>query len=80
MGGEGREEEGGGPSVRERRRISNGLALGAVLAGHVAPGCGVGGREGARCFVCPGSPAAVTRRETGRRKVNLFTAGGPPGE
>ncbi len=33
-----------------------------------------------RHFVYPGSPVSVTRRETGRRKVNLFEVGAPPRE
>lgn len=31
-------------------------------------------------FVYPGSPVPVTRRETGRRKVNIFKTGGAPSE
>jgi len=56
------------------------LPFDAVLAGHFHAGFRVWSLERDRYFVYPGSPVSVTRRETGRRKVNLFTAGGPPGE
>jgi DNA repair exonuclease SbcCD nuclease subunit len=49
-----------------------------ILAGHFhanfdARQLGSGGY-----FVYPGSPVSITRRETGRRRVNLFDVGEPP--
>ncbi len=50
-----------------------------ILAGHFHSGFRVWSIEDeGGCFVYPGSPAAITTREIGRRKVNLFAVGGPP--
>ena len=48
-----------------------------VLAGHFHTNFEVQRYEGGY-FVYPGSPASVTRKETGVRQVNLFEIGEPP--
>lgn len=61
-----------------------GLPCDCILAGHFHAGYRAwtlpreDGRES--WFVYPGSPVSVTRRETGRRKVNLVEPGRPPRE
>ncbi|MEW5785414.1 MAG: metallophosphoesterase [Bacillota bacterium] len=57
-----------------------GLPFDYVLAGHFHTNFTVRTLDRGGYFVYPGSPVSITRRETGRRKVNLFTPGGPPGE
>lgn len=51
-----------------------------VLAGHFHSQFYVWQLENGGYFVYPGSPISITKRETGRRKVNLFEIGGPPKE
>jgi DNA repair exonuclease SbcCD nuclease subunit len=51
-----------------------------VLAGHFHSSFDVRVLEGGGYFVYPGSPVSLSRKETGRRKVNIFEIGGPPGE
>ena len=51
-----------------------------VLAGHFHSKFDVKEIENGRYFVYPGSPVSITRKEVGRRKVNIFEAGGPPNE
>ncbi len=53
------------------------LGFDYVLAGHFHTNFDVFTYEGGY-FVYPGSPVAITRRETGRRGVNLFEVGGDP--
>ena len=77
-------EEGSGRYMPARLAHFNELPCDYILAGHFHTSYRVwtlprqNGRE--RYFVYPGSPASVTRRETGRRLANLFEAGGPPRE
>jgi DNA repair exonuclease SbcCD nuclease subunit len=49
-----------------------------VLAGHFHSNFDVHEFAEDRYFVYPGSPVSITRREIGRRKVNLFETGKPP--
>jgi exonuclease SbcD len=56
------------------------LQVDYVLAGHFHKRFDVWRLEGGGYFVYPGSPVAITRRETGQRKVNLFEVGKPPQE
>lgn len=49
-----------------------------ILAGHFHTHFDVHEIKKEQYFVYPGSPVSVTRRETGRRKVNLFELGEPP--
>lgn len=53
------------------------LGFDYVLAGHFHRSFSVHEYRGG-VFVYPGSPVSVTRRETGRRKVNLFEVGKEP--
>jgi DNA repair protein SbcD/Mre11 len=61
------------------------LPISYVLAGHFHTRFDVrklpqGGLSQGGYFIYPGSPVSITRRETGRRKVNIFEVGKPPGE
>jgi len=56
------------------------LKINYVLAGHFHSSFGVRRLENGGYFVYPGSPISITKRETGRRKVNIFEAGKPPKE
>ena len=56
------------------------LNIDYVLAGHFHSKFSVWELENGGYFVYPGSPMSITRRETGRRKVNIFEIGKPPGE
>ena len=49
-----------------------------VLAGHFHSNFDVRRLESGAYFVYPGSPISITKRETGRRKVNIFEVGKPP--
>jgi len=51
-----------------------------VLAGHFHTNFDIRQLPEGGYFVYPGSPVSITRREIGRRKVNLFTTGEPPAE
>ncbi len=51
-----------------------------ILAGHFHTRFEIWKTENNGYFVYPGSPISITRREKGRRKVNLFEVGSPPNE
>ena len=51
-----------------------------ILAGHFHSKFNTWKLENGGYFVYPGSPISITRKETGRRKVNLFKIGEPPKE
>ncbi|MEM3432473.1 MAG: metallophosphoesterase [Candidatus Bilamarchaeaceae archaeon] len=51
-----------------------------VLAGHFHTKFDVWKLENGGYFVYPGSPISITKRETGRRKINIFEVGKPPQE
>jgi DNA repair protein SbcD/Mre11 len=54
-----------------------------ILAGHFHSNFNVfefRKERGAGYFIYPGSPVSVTKRETGKRKVNIFNTGDSPGE
>ena len=51
-----------------------------VLAGHFHTSFDVHRLKNGGFFVYPGSPISLTKKELGRRKVNLFEIGEPPGE
>ncbi len=55
------------------------LGFDYVLAGHFHTRFQVFSFPGGY-FVYPGSPVSISRRETGRRSVNLFETGQPPGQ
>lgn len=56
------------------------IPLQYVLAGHFHSRYAAWNLPGGGLFIYPGSPAAVTRRETGRRKANLVSTEEPPVE
>lgn len=56
------------------------LNIDYVLAGHFHTNFDVRRLENGGYFVYPGSPISVSKRETGRRKVNIFEVGKPPKE
>jgi DNA repair exonuclease SbcCD nuclease subunit len=56
------------------------LNIDYVLAGHFHSRFDVRKLEKGGYFVYPGSPVSITKRETGRRKVNIFEVGKPPQE
>jgi len=56
------------------------LGLDYVLAGHFHSCFDIRKIDSRGYFVYPGSPVSITKRETGRRKANLFKVGEPPQE
>ena len=56
------------------------LNIDYVLAGHFHSRFDVWRLESGGYFVYPGSPISITKREIGRRKVNIFDVGKPPRE
>ena len=56
------------------------LNLKYVLAGHFHTNFQVYELDSGGFFVYPGSPISITRKETGRRSVNLFELGKPPSQ
>lgn len=71
-------EEGEGRYMPAKLSYFGGLNIDYVLAGHFHTNFDVRMIEANRYFVYPGSPVSVTKREVGRRQVNLFTVGEPP--
>ena len=57
-----------------------GMQVDYILAGHFHRNFDVRIIPEGGYFVYSGSPVSVSRRETGRRKVNLFDVGSPPKE
>jgi len=55
-----------------------GLDIDYVLAGHFHSSFSVRPYDNNKYFVYPGSPISITKKETGRRKVNLFEIGKKP--
>lgn len=51
-----------------------------ILAGHFHSNFHALQFEGQKFFVYPGSPISITRKETQRRRVNIFQPGEAPGE
>jgi len=56
----------------------SGLGYDYILAGHFHTRFDIRTIEGGGYFVYPGSPASISRKETGKRMVNLFETSGPP--
>lgn len=56
------------------------LNIDYVLAGHFHSSFDVHKLESGGYFVYPGSPVSITKKETGRRRVNIFEVGQPPKE
>lgn len=56
------------------------LNIDYVLAGHFHAKFDIRRLENRGYFIYPGSPVSITKRETGRRKINIFEVGKPPGE
>jgi len=57
-----------------------GLGLDYVLAGHFHSRINSWKLQDGGYFVYPGSPISITKREIGRRHVNIFEVGRPPHE
>lgn len=51
-----------------------------VLAGHFHRSFDIRSLHDGGSFVYSGSPVSITKRETGRRRINLFSTGGEPCE
>ncbi|MCD6379842.1 DNA repair exonuclease [bacterium] len=73
-------EEGEGRYMPVKLSYFKDLNIDYVLAGHFHSKFSVWEMENGGYFVYPGSPVSITRRETGRRKVNIFEIGKPPKE
>jgi DNA repair protein SbcD/Mre11 len=73
-------DEAGTGYMPVRLSFFEGMPVQYVLAGHFHTRFDVRPLPGGGYFVYPGSPVSITRREAGRRKVNLFTVGEPPAE
>lgn len=56
------------------------LNIDYVLAGHFHSKFDMWKLENGGYFVYPGSPISITKREKGKRKVNIFEVGKPPEE
>jgi len=74
----GGEEEKGYMPVR--LSFFSGLKVDYVLAGHFHTNFDIRRLPDGGYFVYPGSPVSITRRETGQRKVNIFSVDEPPAE
>ncbi|HMA76844.1 MAG TPA: DNA repair exonuclease [Candidatus Krumholzibacteriaceae bacterium] len=72
--------EGEGRYMPVKLSYFKGLNLDYVLAGHFHSKFRVWEIENGGYFVYPGSPVSITKRETGRRKINIFEPGKTPGE
>ena len=72
-------EEGAGRYMPVRLSDFSGLNADYVLAGHFHTNFSIKMVEDCY-FVYPGSPVSVTRRESSRRKANIFEAGAAPRE
>ena len=72
--------EGPGRYMPARLDYFRDLPVSAVLAGHFHSRFTAWELSPGRFFVYPGSPVAVTRRETGPRKVHLGQVGASPEE
>ncbi len=57
-----------------------GLNFQYILAGHFHSRFSVWSLDNGGYFVYPGSPISITKKETGKRKVNLFEVGEAPKE
>ena len=57
-----------------------GMNIGYVLGGHFHRNFEVRTLEGGGYFIYSGSPVSISRKETGRRKVNILTVGEAPAE
>lgn len=73
-------DEGTGRYMPLKLSYLEGLNIDYVLAGHFHSKFLVRRLESGGYFVYSGSPISITRRETGRRKVNIFDVGNPPEE
>lgn len=54
--------------------------LNYILAGHFHSNFDVKLLENGGYFVYPGSPISITKKEVGRRRINIFKVGEPPEE
>ena len=73
-------EEGEGRYMPVKLSYFKDLNINYVLAGHFHSKFDMWKLENGGYFVYPGSPISITKREIGRRKVNIFEVGKPPKE
>ncbi|NOZ64012.1 MAG: DNA repair exonuclease [Caldiserica bacterium] len=73
-------EEGGKTYMPVKLSYFRDLPFDYILSGHFHKNFASWQVEGGGFFVYPGSPVSITRRETGRRRVNIFELGTPPRE
>jgi DNA repair exonuclease SbcCD nuclease subunit len=73
-------EEGEGRYMPVKLSYFKDLNIDYVLAGHFHSSFDVRLLENGGYFIYPGSPVSITKKETGRRKVNIFEIGEPPKE
>lgn len=73
-------EEGEGRYMPVKLSYFKDLNVDYVLAGHFHSIFDVRLLENGGYFIYPGSPVSITKKETGRRKVNIFEIGEPPKE
>lgn len=73
-------EEGEGRYMPVKLSYFKDLNVDYVLAGHFHSNFDVRRLENGGYFVYPGSPISITKREVGRRKVNIFEIGKLPKE
>ncbi len=72
-------EEGAQRYMPVRLSYFDGLDFTYVLAGHFHTRFDIRVLPNGGYFVYPGSPISISSKETGRRKVNIFEVGKPPG-
>ena len=73
-------EEGASRYMPVQLSFFNNLGFKYILAGHFHRKFDVLKIENDSYFVYPGSPVSITKREIGRRAVNIFSLGEEPGE
>ena len=72
--------EGGQQYMPTKLSYFNDLNVDYVLAGHFHSNFDIRILENGGYFVYPGSPVSITKKETGKRKINLFEVGESPKE
>ena len=73
-------EEGDKRYMPVKLRYFEDLNIDYILAGHFHTNFDVRELNNGCYFVYPGSPISITKRETGRRMINIFEVDNPPNE
>lgn len=73
-------EEGSKRYMPIKKSYFDGLNIDYILAGHFHTNFDIHMLKNGGYFVYPGSPISITKKETGRRAVNIFEIGNPPTE